>query len=43
MKTFVVEMFNNLYTNTVADVHMESTDLTMNATNKPSQREFLAV
>ena len=27
MKTFVVEMFNNLCNITVADVHMKSTDL----------------
>ena len=27
MKTFVVEMFNNLYKITVADAHMKSTDL----------------
>ena len=35
MKTFVVETFNNLCKITVADANMKSTDLIMNATNKP--------
>ena len=35
MKTFAVKTFNNLCKITVADAHMISNDLIMNATNTP--------